>query len=275
MKRKLLTIIVVCALTLSATACSTSKEKTTINESTNQKTPIEEAVESTRTAAEEAELLRATNTPAEASETPVVLPEITDSAEEDFDIITEESVETITETVDTEQSVITTAEIVSTEQTVATTAEIISTEQTVTTTTETTEPFILTPPEGFTEYMEGMYTGPNSNKDASCIIWFSTPNDGSFDDANSDMIMSAFKSELSEYNEEGKTLELLEEESFEVDGHDGYMIALRYSEQGIGLIELMSIIETPDTLYFIMCTEVEGTGYYESYKECIKSIRFK
>lgn len=308
MKKKLLTIILSCALAFSTTACGSSSEtgSTAKTTETETKTPIEEAVESTKTIGE-------INREKAAAEGNVEVPEIMAEASEPSENYATEYTEDIISDGTTSQDIDTTA--VATENTVTedsfammsgntaegqsgstsfresinedlisslnidTSAELVV--------SELPDNFTFDLPAGFSETEDGIYMNSDET-DPACIAWFVFMNDGSttdFSDTSANDEVSAYfeayaaEMEAEFYNTYGIEMDisLLEGGICEINGKTGFTLAIQYDtpEYGFTMLQYVGIVETPDYIYGLYCMEALGNNYYDDFKACINSMRIE
>lgn len=129
-------------------------------------------------------------------------------------------------------------------------------------------------PEGFVESAENYYSNEDATK-LSNINSLSLANDGSFDSINSEILMASVEAQLEEASGEDLTLNLLEEDSYEINGHRAYKYAVEYEVLGNTFRQLQCIVETDDELYFITFTDINDEGFYDTFKAAADSIRFE
>lgn len=226
MKKKLVIMSTICALTFAMCACGSSKDAANTNETIS-------SVESTDSAA--------------STETT----ENTDAA--------------------TTENAGTTADGAVTDDTTAdsTVADDTTADNTV---ADGTLTFDI--PEGFVESAENYYSNEDATK-LSNINSLSLANDGSFDSINSEILMASVEAQLEEASGEDLTLNLLEEDSYEINGHRAYKYAVEYEVLGNTFRQLQCIVETDDELYFITFTDINDEGFYDTFKAAADSIRFE
>lgn len=224
MKKKLLIMSTICALTFAMCACGSSKDAANTSEAIS-------SVESTDSAAttETTE-----NTDAAAS---------TENAEDTTDDTT-----SATSTENTEDATDGTA------------------------TAAGTLTFDI--PEGFVESAENYYSNEDATK-LSNINSLALANDGSFDTINSEILTASVEAQLKEASGEDLTVNLLEEESYEINGHRAYKYVIEYEVLGNTFRQLQCIVETDDELHFITFTDINDEGFYDTFKAAADSIRFE
>ena len=298
MKKKLLTMILCCALAFSATACGSSAESGSSKETTETetRTPIEEAVASTKTIGEINREATAAENPVEepvelpeetletTSDVPVI-PEITaELAEvEDSDDTSSDSLHTLSATFENTDTSSSFQDSMGGDLLSSLTGDMSSGAAL----TELPENFSFTLPEGFYETEDGVYMN-NDESNPAYISCFALATEGYTSDTSLDAAdgeVNAYFEALADemetefYNSYGVNVNVsvLETESCQVDENDGYTIALQYdiSDYGFTMLQFVGVIETQDYVYFYHCMEVLGTNYYDEFKACFNSINIE
>lgn len=258
MKKKLLTIILSCALAFSATACGSSAETNSSKENTETetKTPIEVAVESTRTIGEINREAAAAQNPAEEPEITVALSSTTEQGlgSSFQDSMGGDLLSSFTGDMSAESAL-----------------------------TELPDTFTFTLPEGFYETEDGIYMNYDDS-DPAYIGCFALVNDDFSNtsmDADEAEVTAYFETLADEmesefYNSYGTNVNvsILESQACQIDGNDGYTVALQYDapDYGFTMLQFVGVVQTQDYIYFFHCMEALGTNYYDDFKACFNSI---
>lgn len=318
MKKKLLTILLSCALAFSATACGSSATADSAGEITEKetetKTPIEEAIESTKTIGE---INREAAAAGEASELPEIAAEISEVPEtSETTDAGEDYVANYIEGIvsgDTSSSSIDTSSVTAENTTTGESVTIMndtSAEQDISSAfqgsmnedllssltgnmssgsalTELPDNITFTLPEGFYEAEDGMYMNYDDSNPA-CIGCYVFSNAGlSTDtslDADSAEIKSYFEALATEmetefYNSYGVNINVsvLEGNVCQVNGNDAFSAALQCSapDYDFTMLQFVGAVGTQDYTCIFYCMEALGTNYYDDFKTCFNSINIQ
>lgn len=238
MKKKLVIMSTICALTFAMCACGSSKDAANTNEGTA-------SVESADATAD-----------AETTEN-------TDAAESTDDTdVTDDAGATVD------------ADVTADTDATADADTTANTETAADNTTAATGTLTFDIPEGFVESAENYYSYEDTAK-LSNINSLALENDGSFDSINSEILLASLEAQLKEASGEDLTLSLLEEENYEINGHRAYKYAIEYEVLGNTFRQLQCIVETDEELHFITFTDINDEGFYDTFEAAADTIRFE
>lgn len=136
-------------------------------------------------------------------------------------------------------------------------------------------------PEGFVKNEESsseavtMYYGPDYPDKYSNINTNSAENDGSFSKVTAEMLAAASEQQIEAAYGIDVDIELLDDKTYEVNGCNARFYELQYEVQGSPIHQMQVILDTPETIYFVTYTDVDGGEYLDAFRASADTVRFE
>lgn len=129
-------------------------------------------------------------------------------------------------------------------------------------------------PAGFVETTEGYYA-PESGLESSSINYLTQPNDGSFYQVGGAIMSESIELQLESTYDIDLTINLVEEEFFEIDGVEAFKYTVEYDLMDFHFKQTQVIIDDPENFHFVTCTIVDNENYQEAFDAFLESLRFE